>query len=100
MIWRTSPEGLMPNCGLTEEMQMTPMSYSPDLYHGLAELSSIQTSVEELPLTEEDAVIETSFICGDATAAPSIPMLKSGNLLLFALCLLAAGLTILRSLSP
>ena len=87
----------MPNCRLSEETQMTSISYSAELYHGSADLSPVQTGVEELPLAVANAVIESSFICGDATAAPSIPMLDSGNLLLLALCLLAAGLTILRS---
>ncbi len=97
VIWRTSPEGLMPHCELTEESQMTSVSYSPELYHGSADLSPIQIGVEALPITVEPAVIDTSFICGDATAAPRIPMLSPENLLLLALSLLGAGFLILRS---
>lgn len=97
MIWRTSPEGLMPHCELTEESQMTPVSSSPELYHGSADLSPVQIDVEALPITVEPAVIDSSFICGDATAAPRIPMLNPEHLLLLALSLLAAGFLILRS---
>lgn len=96
VMWRTSPEGMMPRCQSTEDLEVSAQASSLSLYRGPVELSPIQDSSENCPTTVEDFSIQTSFVCGDATAAPRIPVLNHCSVILLCSLFMGIGILILR----
>ncbi len=94
VIWRTSPDGLMPQCGFTEEADLTFQGPSNQPIHGSFSLSSVQTTVENFPMALEIHQLEPSYFCGEPVIAPAIPVHNDFGIALFVSLLLVAGMAI------